>query len=147
MKVYKFKIYGHKYETRIIRRDDTEIVISVNGQEYKAYLEPEKRKTVAKPTPRVERPIAVPEAGKSITRKPEETAAGNAIKAPLPGLVVKVLVKPGDEVKLGDTVVIMEAMKMQNNIATPVDGTVSKVNVRDGESVLEAQDLVVIQRK
>jgi biotin carboxyl carrier protein len=63
----------------------------------------------------------------------------------MPGLVIKVLVSPGDRVAAGDVVVVLEAMKMENEICSPKDGTVREVRVRAGESVQQSQALVVIE--
>jgi len=144
MNVYKFKIYGHEYETRIVRREEDEIVISVNGQEYKAYLQPRISKTMAKATPKIQRPAIVPGEGTPKTSPPSAAKGAGVVKAPLPGLIMKIMVKEGDEVKSGQTVLVMEAMKMQNNIAASISGTVSKVSVIEGQSILEGQELITI---
>ena len=67
------------------------------------------------------------------------------MKAPLPGVIVDVKVKPGDEIKRGDTVVILDAMKMENNITSDRAGRVSEICVTPGESVMEGKDLVVLE--
>ena len=69
----------------------------------------------------------------------------NAIKAPLPGVVTEIKVAVGDEVKVGDTVVVLEAMKMANNIEAEKDGKVTAICVKQGESVLEDSPLVVVE--
>ena len=66
------------------------------------------------------------------------------MKAPLPGVIVDVKVKPGDEINRGDTVVILDAMKMENNINADRDGKIIEIKVNKGDSVLEGADLVVI---
>ena len=144
MKTYKFKIYGHEYETRVIRRDDNEIVISVNGNEYKAYLEPTKRQQITQPTPKVVRPPAVPGEGTKVTAKPSEVKGARVVKAPLPGLILKVVANPGSTVKVGDPLLIMEAMKMQNTISATMDGQIEKILVKEGESILEGHELAII---
>ncbi|MBU0517367.1 acetyl-CoA carboxylase biotin carboxyl carrier protein subunit [bacterium] len=144
MHIYKFKIYGHDYETKVIRRDESEIVIEVNGEQYKAFLEPTKRQLSAKPTPKITRPVTVPGGGTPITAKPTDAKGANIVKSPLPGLVLKLKVKEGDAVKIGDPVLVMEAMKMENTIAATMDGTIAKVLVKEGESILEGAELVAI---
>ncbi|MBZ0264828.1 biotin/lipoyl-binding protein [bacterium] len=144
MKIYKFKIYGHEYETKVVRRDDNEIVFSVNGEEYKAYLDPRKRPFQTKPMPKVSRPIAVPGADTSKTAKPSEPKGAGVVRAPLPGTVLKVVVREGQEVKTGDTLLVMEAMKMQNNISATKAGTVAKILVGEGVAVMEGDELVHI---
>ena len=66
------------------------------------------------------------------------------MKAPLPGVVTKLCVGAGDNVKKGQTVLVLEAMKMENNIAAEADGTVSAICVKAGESVLEGTTLLTI---
>ncbi len=144
MKTYRFKIYGHEYEAKVVRREEEEIVINVNGQDYKAYLEPKKRTLKARPTPKLERPKAVHGEGTKMTSSPSEVRSVGCVKAPLPGQIIKVSVKEGDEVKAGDTVILMEAMKMQNAITAPTPGTVQQILVKEGDSVLEGQDLIKI---
>ncbi|MDP8206611.1 MAG: biotin/lipoyl-containing protein [Candidatus Electryonea clarkiae] len=144
MKTYNFKIYGHEYETKVIRRDDSEIVISVNGQEFKAYLPPKKKVMLAKPTPKIVRDAPVPGEATKITAKPSEVSGAGIVKAPLPGLVLKIPVKIDDSVKAGETVLVMEAMKMQNQITALTNGKVTKILVNEGDSVSEGQELVRI---
>ena len=66
------------------------------------------------------------------------------VSSPLPGVVLNVNVKEGDAVKKGQTILILEAMKMENSIEAPADGTVSKILVQKGDSVLEGAQLAVI---
>jgi glutaconyl-CoA/methylmalonyl-CoA decarboxylase subunit gamma len=144
MNTYEFKIYGHEFETKVVRREEDEVVVSVNGQEYKAYLQPRISKSMAKATPKLVRPTAVPAEGTRKTAAPGEAKGAGIVKAPLPGLMLKVLVKVGDAVKSGDTVCIMEAMKMQNNIVATATGTVATVSVSEGQSILEGQEIIKI---
>ena len=67
------------------------------------------------------------------------------MKAPLPGVIVDVKVKPGDEIKRGDTVVILDAMKMENNITSDRAGKIAEICVVPGESVMEGKDLVILE--
>ena len=73
-----------------------------------------------------------------------EAGAGTTINAPLPGVVTKVLVTTGQAVKKGETVVVLEAMKMENNITAECDGSVTGVCVAAGDSVMEGTTLVTI---
>ena len=76
----------------------------------------------------------------------EESGGGEAvITAPMPGLVVKIMVKEGDEVKAGQGLLVLEAMKMQNEIQTPGSGTVSEIPVEQGQTVMTGDTLVVIE--
>lgn len=77
--------------------------------------------------------------------KPAPAAAGaKAVKAPLPGSIVKVVVKEGDSVKRGDTLLTMESMKMENEIKAEFDGVVTAIKVAAGQNVMQDDDLVVL---
>lgn len=73
-----------------------------------------------------------------------EAGAGTPVNAPLPGVVTKVLVSAGQAVKKGDTVIVLEAMKMENNITAECDGNVTGVCVAAGDSVMEGTTLITI---
>lgn len=64
------------------------------------------------------------------------------VKAPMPGLVLNVLVNEGDEVKKGDSLLVLEAMKMENMIKSPTDGTVKKIEIKQGDKVEKNQVLI-----
>ncbi len=143
MKEYKYTINGTKYEVAIGDIVENIATVCVNGEEFKVEMEkepePEKKKVVVKP--------AAAEAPKADAPK---AAAGpvdakNAIKAPLPGVITDIKVAVGDEVKAGDTVIVLEAMKMANNLTTDRAGKVTAVCVGVGESVMEDTPLVVIE--
>ncbi|MDD7692713.1 MAG: biotin/lipoyl-binding protein [Prevotella sp.] len=143
MKEYKYTINGNKYEISIEGIEDNIAKVLVNGEEYKVEMEkepePEKKKVVVKPvTPQPAH------AASSASASPKANA-NNAVKAPLPGVIVEVKVAVGDKVKIGDTVVVLEAMKMANNLDTEKAGTVTAVLVQPGESVMEDTPLVVIE--
>ena len=107
--------------------------VVVNGETYTVKMpEPEKP---------VHHPAVVKPAGVPATVTPKKYG----VKAPLPGVIVDVVVKPGDEIKRGDTVVILDAMKMENNITSDRAGKVAEVCVVPGESVMEGKDLVVLE--
>ncbi len=143
MKEYKYTINGNKYEISIEGIEDNIAKVLVNGEEYKVEMEkepePEKKKVVVKPvTPQ-------PAHATSSASASPKANANNAVKAPLPGVIVEVKVAVGDKVKIGDTVVVLEAMKMANNLDTEKAGTVTAVLVQPGESVMEDTPLVVIE--
>ena len=99
--------------------------------------EPEKKKVV------LGQPAASDAEAETTSAANVNTA--NAIKAPLPGVVTEIKVAVGDEVKAGDTVVVLEAMKMANNIEAEKDGKVTAICIKQGESVLEDSPLVVVE--
>ena len=142
MKNYKLKINGNDYNVDINEVEGQEVKVNVNGTNYVVTVDQEmkqQKKTVVRaPRPQVS---AAPTAA-----KPSATpaAAGAKVTTPLPGTILDVFVNVGDTVKAGQTVVLLEAMKMENNIEADVAGTVKEVKVRKGDSVLEGDILVVI---
>ena len=92
------------------------------------------------------RPAAAPAAPAAQPARPAAPAAGKSgVKSPLPGVILDIKVKVGDTVSKGQTVIILEAMKMENNINADKDGTVTAINVNKGDSVLEGNDLIIIE--
>ncbi|MBD5224896.1 MAG: biotin/lipoyl-binding protein [Bacteroidales bacterium] len=144
MKEYKYKINGNVYKVGIGDIDHGIAEVEVNGTPYKVEIE---QKTTAV---KVSAPKAAPAprtaSGEKVIAKPapKATAGGTPVKAPLPGVVLDINVTVGQEVKAADTVVTLEAMKMENAIKAGVDGKVASVNVAKGDSVLEGAVLVTI---
>lgn len=143
MKEYKYTINGNKYEVAINSINDNIANVVVNGEEYEVQMEkepePVKKKVVV-------RPVAQPEAETaSAPTSTNKVDPNNAVKSPLPGVITEIKVKVGDEVKAGDTVVVLEAMKMANNLDAEKSGKVTAVLVKEGESVMEDTPLVVIE--
>lgn len=131
--------------------------IKVNGISYEVEIEEIKEgapqaaaPTLAKVTPKVAAPkVAAPkvEAPKAKAKEKEAVAAGageHSIDAPMPGKIVKVVVEEGQSVKAGDVLLVLEAMKMQNEITADVDGTVKAVNVEAGQNVKVKESLVIL---
>ncbi len=144
MKEYKYKINGNIYKVAVGDIDNGIAQVEVNGTPYKVELE--KKETVKVVT--APRPSAAPrtQAGEKVIAKPAaSTAGGHQVKAPLPGVVVSIAVKVGDTVKASDTVVVLEAMKMENAIHAGRDGKVASINVNSGDSVLEGAALITLE--
>ena len=100
--------------------------------------------------PEAEKKTVTPlsQSDEKVETEPSTTGQVNteqAIKAPLPGVITEIKVSVGDQVKAGDTVVVLEAMKMANNIEAEKDGTVTAICIKQGESVMEDTPLVVIE--
>ena len=76
--------------------------------------------------------------------KAPSDVAGTPMKAPMPGMIIRYEKKVGDSVKTGDTVVILEAMKMENALQSPADGTIQAINFGEGDSVAKDAVLCVI---
>ena len=143
MKEYKYTIDGNKYEVAVNEVNDTTAKVTVNGTEYTVEWEkPVEEKPVVKVQPVTAKPVATAAPAATPAAAP---VSGNAIKTPLPGVIIDVKVKVGDTVKKGDTVVVLEAMKMENNINAPKDGVVKSILVNKGDSVSEGTDLLVIE--
>jgi len=142
-KEYKYTINGNKYEVAIDDIIENTATVTVNGEVYKVEMEPEpveEKKVV------VRKPVAAESSENSENSGNSASInTNNAIKAPLPGVITEVCVSVGDEVKAGDTVVVLEAMKMANNIETEKAGKVTAVCVTPGQSVMEDDALVVIE--
>lgn len=142
MKEYRYTIDGKKYEVTIGDIAENVVSVTVNGEDYKVEMEPEKEPE----KPKVVRPVAAPAAAPSGDSQGSKSVnANNAVKAPLPGTIIDIPVSVGDEVKANDTVVVLEAMKMANNLAAEKDGKVTAICVQPGQSVMEGDALVVIE--
>lgn len=145
MKEYKYKINGTVYKVGIGDIENGIAEVEVNGTPYKVELEQKAAPTVKVSAPR---PAAAPRtaSGEKIIGKPAAKAAagGTGVKAPLPGVVLDIPVTVGQEVKAADTVLVLEAMKMENAIKAGVDGKVASINVNKGESVAEGAVLITI---
>ncbi len=145
MKEYKYKINGNLYNVVIGDIEDNIAHVEVNGTHYTVEME---KKPKAAPAPKpVARPVAKPAAAPAAApaAKPAAASAKSGVKSPLPGVILDIKVNVGDEVKKGQTIIILEAMKMENSINADKDGKVIAINVSKGESVLEGTDLVIIE--
>ncbi|HUI33856.1 MAG: biotin/lipoyl-containing protein [Dysgonamonadaceae bacterium] len=147
MKVFKYKINGSPYRVVVQNSDDTSVELEVNGTPYMVEIEPTKKKPVS----RIQRQV-VSSSSQTKNAAPRPTVTRTAVAAgsivvnsPLPGVILDLRVSVGDAVKKGDVLLILEAMKMENNIQAPSDGKVAKVSVIKGDSVLEGAELVVIE--
>ena len=138
MKTYKFKINGKEYEVAINNVEGKNASVTVNGAEYQVELEnaPVAAPVAAAPAAAAPAPAAAPAA------KP--AGAGKVVASPLPGVIIEVSVKEGQAVKAGQKVAVIEAMKMENEIAAECDGTITAIHVAKGDSVLEGADIVTI---
>ena len=142
MKEYKYKINGTVYNVTVGDIENNMAQVEVNGTPYKVEME----QTVAPVAVSTPRPSAAPRtaSGEKVIAKPTTTGGAGAIKAPLPGVVLDIKVNVGDAVNAGDTVVILEAMKMENNINADKSGVVKSISVNKGDSVLEGAELLII---
>jgi biotin carboxyl carrier protein len=147
-KDYKFKINGHEYEVAVNSVEGGVAKVTVNGTDYQVEVQ---SNTLIKPRPA--KPVHVAPATYSATApvspaKIDQTApAGSAspLKSPLPGVILEVKVREGETVKAGQLLMILEAMKMENNIDAHQAGVVKSIVKRQGDSVLEGDVLLTIE--
>jgi biotin carboxyl carrier protein len=144
MKEYKFKINGNDYNVNITNIEGSIAELEVNGTPYKVEIDKELKQTK---TPKIIRQASVPstDAHPTIakTQSPGMATTGS-IKSPLPGVILDVHIKVGDMIKRGQKILVLEAMKMENNIDSDKEGRVTEVKVKKGDSVLEGDVLVII---
>ena len=143
MKEYKYKINGNEYNVVINSIEDGLADIEVNGTPYKVEILAEKKKA-SKPAIKHPTVTAAPVAAAPVAPAASAGGQGTGVKSPLPGVILDVCVKVGDEVKVGQKVAVLEAMKMENNINADRDGKIDAVKVNKGDSILEGSDIVII---
>ena len=143
MKEYKYIIDGKEYKVAINEVVDNIANVTVNGDSFQVEMEkeaePEKKKVV------LGKAENKAEESESTTTSAANVNTDNAVKAPLPGVIRDIPVAIGDTVAVGDTVVVLEAMKMANNLEAEKAGKVTAILVKVGENVLEDTALVVIE--
>ncbi len=138
---YNVKIGDKTFEVEIDDINKRPIVARVDGQEFE--VSPESGVTVP-----VSEGAPAPVGGKKpiVAAAPSSmNSSGNILVSPLPGTVIEVFVKAGDEVEAGQVILIIEAMKMKNSIRSVRDGLVAVVHVSAGQSVAHKQSLVEFQ--
>ena len=149
MNKYQYKVQGVDYEVEIEEVEGNIAKVNVNGIPFEVELQQPinaaKHPTIVKPKVEAPKPVAAAPAAAQPAAQPAAPAgSGNAVKAPLPGTINAINVKVGDTVAVGDIVLVLEAMKMQNNIESEYAGTVTAINVNQGDSVMEGATLLVI---
>lgn len=143
MKKYKFSVNGTEYNVEIIDTIDNEIHLEVNGTLYQVAMEKEIKTSK---TPILVRAEVPPPSSKEkkIQKTPTKTA-NVTVKSPLPGIILTIDVKEGDEVKMGQKLLTMEAMKMANNVLAEKDGIVRSIRVKPSDTVLQNDVLMEIE--
>ena len=136
-KKFSFTIGGQKYDTTVKEIETNVAEVVVNGTSFIVEFQKKESKKVT--AARVAAPAA------SVAAAPAQPAGAATVKSPLPGSIVKVMVKPGDSVKKGDTLLTMESMKMENVVASEYTGTVKNVLVQPGQNVMQDDKLVEIE--
>ena len=129
MKNFKFTINGNVYEVGEDAAENGKSNVTVNGKSYVVEVEADVMQATT-----VRRPLATPSAASK--------GASGVMKSPLPGKVLKVVVAEGQVVKRGDTLMVIESMKMENNIAAQADGVVRKIMVAAEQNILQGDALL-----
>ncbi|HCK98961.1 MAG TPA: acetyl-CoA carboxylase biotin carboxyl carrier protein subunit [Candidatus Marinimicrobia bacterium] len=148
-KTLQLEINNKSYSVTINEFNAYEAVVTVNDKTYTVGIKDlgielvsdlqSKAPSVA--TPPIDRPATIA----PTLHKPKTIFNVSTITAPLPGLILKISVKEGDIVKTGQDLIVMEAMKMENEIQTPKDGKVKSILVKEGDSVNEGDILIEME--
>lgn len=147
MKEFSFKINGAEYKCAVEEIEAGLTEVTVNGKKYQVETEkPVAPVAAPKAAPAPAAPKAAPAPAPAAAPAPKAApvAGGVQVKSPLPGSVVKVNVAAGQAVKKGDTLLVLESMKMENPIMADQDGTVAQVVVAAGQTVMQDDVLVVL---
>lgn len=163
-KKYAYTINGSRYEVEVNGIENGIAKVAVNGTYYDVRLEDVAPVAPAAPATPMAAPVASPApaapvatpapapAAAPVVEAPAPTpapapapaAGGSPVMAPLPGVVIKMIAKVGDTVKKGDKLLVLEAMKMENDVKAPKAGTIASVQVAEGDSVQEGTTLITI---
>lgn len=150
---YNFRINGHDYQVDVNSVEGGIADVTVNGTDYKVELAdavPAPAQQAVRPAPQTVStgaPAVTPQATAPAVQTATASAPqgkGEVVTAPLPGVILDIKVKVGDAVKAGQTVAVLEAMKMENEIESTASGTVTAVNAGKGDSVLEGAAIITI---
>ena len=156
MNKYQYKVKGVDYEVEIAEVEGNIAKVNVNGISFEVEMQKpiNAAKHPAMSTPKVSlsqsapaRPAVkdeVPATAATPSPQPTAPAAGSSVKAPLPGTITDIRVQVGQQVNVGDTLLVLEAMKMQNNIEAENTGQVTSILVKQGDTVMEGSVLLTI---
>ena len=153
MRDYSLKINGHNYDVQIDDVNETSALahVVVNGVAYEVEIEGAKTLPASKPqvapAPKSANSAMITPSGAAPSPRIAAAAptSGYAVKCPLPGTVLGVKVAVGDTVTAGQTLLVLEAMKMENNIDADRGGVVKEILVHQGATVMEGDNLIVIE--
>ncbi|RIJ47586.1 biotin/lipoyl-binding protein [Maribellus luteus] len=140
MKKYKFTISGNQYDVHLKGIEENVAELDVNGTIYEVQIHGEVKTSK---TPTLVRKPVEQKPGEGLIKKTESSGKFK-VTAPLPGTILKINIKVGDVVNEGQNVMVMEAMKMENQIQTTKGGEVTSIKVNVGDSVLQDDVLIEI---
>jgi len=139
MKNFKFNIHENDYNVHIVSHEGNMINLEVNGTKYEVKMKDEVKKTK---TPTLVRSALKPAAQPA---KMNVSTAKTKITCPIPGVILSVNIKVGDTLNIGDKMLVLEAMKMENNITAEKAGTVSAIHVAAGDQVLQGALMIELE--
>lgn len=138
MKTYKLTINNEKYDARIVEYSPTHAKININGTDYLVQIEEDKAQSIPK--------LASQE--KAVPLAPSFSSGtdpgSGEVKAPIPGVIVSIPVEEGEAVKKGQTIIVLEAMKMQSEIASPFDAKIGKIYVKERSPIHEGDLMMTL---
>lgn len=138
------KINGNNYEVAVKDVNGQNVEVEVNGKAYTVELAEAPK--AEKPRPVIARPAAAAASAPAAAPAPRPAAgAAGSTRSPLPGTVLSVNVTVGQAVKAADVALVLEAMKMENNISCGRDGVVKAIYVQKGDNVLEGAELLLVE--
>jgi glutaconyl-CoA/methylmalonyl-CoA decarboxylase subunit gamma len=143
MKKFKFTINGNQYDVEIGTVEDNVAQVSVNGTIYEVQID---RSIQQQKTPKLVRSAEVhsAESAKAKTNSPDAPKGGGTVKSPLPGTILELHVKAGDQVKMGQKILTLEAMKMENVLYADREGSIQSIQCSKGDAVKEGDILMII---
>lgn len=143
MKKYTIKVNGNDYTVKIKNVEDKLVSLTVNDVLYEVEVEGLATNPTRMSTKEVQTPVL--QSSEPVVKPVVTSGTAHPLRSPLPGVVLELLVKEGDSVKTGQTLLILEAMKMENNIGADRDGVIEKINAHKGDAVLEGDVLLTIK--
>jgi len=141
MRKFQFTISGNKYDVELKRFEENIAEIEVNGTPYTVEVH---REIKTSKTPKLVRAEVAPPTRSESKIKKTISVSTHPIIAPLPGTILQLMVKEGDTVKKGATLLTYDAMKMENSILAEKDGTVKSIKVAVGQNFLQGDTLMEI---
>ena len=140
MKKFKFTIHGNNYAVSVKKKEKNTAEIIVNGTPFVVTYESLDKKISGI------KPVASQTPGKlEAIPLPEKKSVTTSVKSPLPGSIVRVLVSEGQTVKRGEVLVVLESMKMENNVLSARDAVVKAVHAKPGQSVEQGEILIDLE--
>lgn len=144
MKRFELLLNGKAYLVEVTKMTGESALVTVNGVQYEVGVNDLSRMDLPKVVKVAEQPKAAPATSSQQTCLVESGGGLTTVNAPLPGLILEVTVAVGDKVKPGDVLLVIETMKMENNVVSPRAGTIKEISVKKGDTVNEGVPLVVI---